>query len=66
MREHYQRKIEDAAKKGSVDSSVVEGYERQKAGWDQERQFLQEQLSFMQKQVQENKHMHEAVLNAIN
>ena len=51
MREHYQRKVEEAMKKGSVDSSVVEGYERQKTGWDQERQFLQEQLSFMQKQV---------------
>jgi hypothetical protein len=25
MREHYQRKVEEAMKKGSVDSSVVEG-----------------------------------------
>lgn len=66
MKEHYQRKLEDASKKGTVDSSVVEGYEKQKAAWEMEKQFLQEQLSFMQKQMQENKAMHETLLNAIN
>ena len=66
MKEHYQRKVEETAKKGTVDTSVVENYEKQKGAWDQERQFLQEQVSFMQKQVQENKAMHEALLNAIN
>jgi hypothetical protein len=37
MKEHYQRKVEETAKKGTVDTSVVENYEKQKGAWDQER-----------------------------
>jgi hypothetical protein len=34
--------------------------------WAMERQFLQEQISFAQKQTEENKKMHESLLSAIN
>jgi len=39
--------------------------ERQKQ-WEQERQFMQGQVSYFQKQVEENKRMHETLLDAIN
>jgi hypothetical protein len=69
MKEFYQRKLEEASnqkKPGTVDQSVVDEFEKQKANWNQERQFLQEQVAFTQRQIEENKVMHEALLAAIN
>ena len=66
MKDHYNRRVEEASKKGTADSTVVAELEKQKNHWEQEKQFLQEQLQFSQRQIEENKVMHEALLKAIN
>ena len=62
LKEHFQKKLDE--KKG--DSNSLAELERQKVQWQQEKHFLQEQLSFFQKQIEENKVMHEALMAAIN
>ena len=56
----YEKKLEEIR-----ESDHVLNQEKQK-GWDKEKQFFQDQLQFAQKQLEENKKMHEVLLLAIN
>eukprot|EP00347_Sterkiella_histriomuscorum_P021939 403332245 len=60
MKEFFQKKIDEGK---SSETTVSVEKQRQ---WEQEKQFLQEQLSFSQKHIEENKKMHEVLLQAIN
>jgi len=45
VKDHFQKKLDEALnskKAGQIDQSVVDDYEKQKALWISERQFLQE------------------------
>ena len=66
LKEHYQKKIQETQNKSSTDGTVMIELEKQKSQWELERQFLQEQVSFSQRQIEENKAMHEALMSAIN
>lgn len=60
MKEYFQKKIDE-----SKNSDTFVSIEKQKQ-WENEKKFLQEQLMFSQKQIEENKSMHDVLLTAIN
>ena len=60
VKEFFSHKVEESK---HVESSASLEKQRQ---WETERHFLQEQLSFSQKQIEENKKMHDVLLLAIN